>query len=902
MSGKLLFSIFSLCMFLHAEELLRNGSFEKTYGLEEVAAFWISDYVRTKETAYEGEYSAKVIRTGNDYSEAHSIEIAVKAGTPFELSGYYKGPTAYIYTRFTRSEGEAVSLEKVCEASPGKWSRFVLSGTVPEKATKCHVLLRTWDKETPIFFDSVHLDGVSPVEPVKPVTTAAGISLEVPADATPTLLSARSELENYLPKVVKGSVTIDGRKLSRIAIGIDGALDGEEAWSIKSEGDTLRLAGGGPRGAIYAVYVFLEEYIGIHWWTPWEEHVPAAKEWKIAKISRTGKPFFFYRDIYRNGGNLRDGTAQFAVRNRTNRSGDIPIPAELGGSRTFGPPYFVHSFALYVRGKVAEEHPEFLSLVDGERVGNKDIGQLCMTNVELRDYVAETMMKHIAYSWSVADATGNSRPLYFDISPNDNHRFCECENCRKMEQETSLTDLLIDFTNHIAAKVGEKYPEVFVRTSAYLNTTHPPKKIFPRHNVIIDLANIPAIYNPDITTPEFKEYRELVEGWAKVSRNMMCWDYCLAHWPFTNDLHIHELMDLYRRNNFTSIFMEMTGQDYLLDCFDMKTWLYAKMMENPAADFEALRQTFRKGYYGPAAPFVDAFRRLADKAQKRGDTVIKNRHRPNGFDFYNIDELIAAHKLFDDAEKVVAGDILLETRLMRVRASLNLLTGFRIARYMDDWKKKGATADDFPIDRTKLAANMRRLWLNDNARYQDSKMTSQKMIKEGQISIMENLGTEQHEVQEPPEFKGHTVVHFCPSTLTLHTNPNMSLIKDPDAREGCAFQVLCTPRDEYFGMPFEAGSYNAASDKTTLLKKWDTLPKERGFQWLHMGKDHLHMKYYVYLTGSWEIQASMEQYLEFGDKDLDIWIRIKFEGPKFYPEDVGKTNRIVVDSISFVEL
>ena len=103
-------------------------------------------------------------------------------------------------------------------------------------------------------------------------------------------------------------------------------------------------------------------------------------------------------------------------------------------------------------------------------------------------------------------------------------------------------------------------------------------------------------------------------------------------------------------------------------------------------------------------------------------------------------------------------------------------------------------------------------------------------------------------------------------------------------------------------MPFEAGSYNASAGKTTLEKKWDTLPKERGFQWLHMGKDRLHMKYYVYLTGSWELQATMGQYLEFGEKDLDIWIRIKFEGPKFYPEDVGKTNRIVVDSISFVEL
>ena len=57
-------------------------------------------------------------------------------------------------------------------------------------------------------------------------------------------------------------------------------------------------------------------------------------------------------------------------------------------------------------------------------------------------------------------------------------------------------------------------------------------------------------------------------------------------------------------------------------------------------DFEAVRQTFLKGYYGPAAPYVDAFRKLVEKAQKRGDTKVINRHRAIGFDFYNIDELI----------------------------------------------------------------------------------------------------------------------------------------------------------------------------------------------------------------------------------------------------------------------
>ena len=882
-------------------ELLRNGSFEKTYGIEDLAAFWEGLYKRTNEEARDGKFSARCLKkVGGSYSEAHSIEIPVKPNTPFELTGYYKGAAPVIYAFFTIQDGKPVSLTAKPPASLNKWSKFIISDNIPENATKCRVLLRSWNEKTPVFFDSIHLFGISPAEPVKTVTQAAGISLEVPPDATPSIVTARAELENYLPKIVKDSITIDGQKLNRIVIGLDAKLGDEESWSIKSEGDTLFLSGGGQRGALYAVYVFLEDFIGIHWWTPWEEFIPAAKNWEFAKISRNGKPFFFSRDLYRSSATISSGTARFAVRNRMNRAGDISIPPELGGARTFGPPYFVHTFARYIGGNVAKEHPEFLAMVDGERNGGQYSGQLCMTNPEMRDYVANAMMKMIAGSWATAEAQGAPRPIYFDLSQNDGSRFCECERCRKMMNETSITDVLLDFVNYVADKVGEKYPDVLVTTLAYHKTVFPPKKIMPRDNVVIRLCDT-GLASSDINAPKFDEYRANTEQWAKISKHLMCWEYSLAHWPYPDDMGPQRLCKFYRNNNFDAIFIEMSGEDYLLDCFDMKTWLYAKMMENPDADFEATRQNFLKGYYGEAAPFVDAYRKLVEKAEKRNKLKL-NRHRPIGFDFYDLDELIYTHKLFDDAEKAVAGNIVLETRLMRVRASLNILTGFRLARYMDDWKKKGGTAANFPIDRDKLAANMRRLWLKDTARFKEDKALEQQKIKESQISIMENLGTEQKPVPEPPEFKGHHVQHFCPSTLTLHNNPNMTLIKDADAREGCAFQILCTPRDQYFGMPFEAGCYDTAAAKTTLVKKWDTLPTERGFQWLHLGKQHLHMKYYIYLTGSWELQATMNQYLEFGEKDLDIWIRIKFEGPRFYPEDKGKTNRMVVDSISFVEL
>ena len=881
-----------------AIDMVSNGSFERTYGIEDKAALWGGSYVRSSEMAREGKFSAKCLGT-KTYCEVRSLLFNVKAGTPFVLTGFYNGSQPTIYADFTFADGKSQAIYASKSLSIGRWTKFVLTGTVPENAVKCRVLLRGWSEKTPVYFDSVHFYGISAVEPIHAVTEAAGIQIEVPADATPTILTARKELENYLPKAVK-TIDIGGRRLARIVLSIDKALDNDEAWTITEKDGVLSLSGGDQRGTLYAAYHFLEDCLGIHWWTPWEESVPSARDWKFDRLSLSGKPTFIYRDLYRSRGDFKGDLALVAVRTRMNRAGDITVPAEYGGSRTFGPPYFVHTFNRYVSNSFLKTHPDYLALVDGKREGGQYSGQLCMTNQELRDYLVNQMKRYIASSWSDAEADGLPRPLYFDLSQNDGNRFCECERCQKMVAETSITDVLMDFVNYVAEKVGEQYPEVLVTTLAYGKTVFAPKKIMPRDNVVIRLCN-PNLASSSIYAPRFDEYRDTTEQWAKVAKHLMCWEYSLAHWPFPDDMGAQRMCQFYHKNNFDALFIEMSGEDFLLDCYDMKAWLYAKMMENPYADFETTRQIFLEGYYGAAAPHVDEWRKLVEKAEAR-NTKKLNRHRPIGFDFYTVDELVHAHKLFDAAEKAIAGDKTLETRLMRVRAPFNLLTGHRIARYLADWKEKGGTEKDFPVDREKQAANMRRLWLTDMERMKDDKISDVQKVMEGQISIMQNLGTEQHDVPEPPEFKGHTVQHFCPSTLTLHMNPNMSLIKDADAREGCAYQILCTPRDNYFDMPFQGGCYDTAAAKVTLEKKWDTLPKERGFQWLNMGKDRLHMKYYVYLTGSWELQATMGQYLEFGAKDLDVWVRVKFEGPKFYPQDVGKTNRIVVDSISFVEL
>jgi len=53
------------------------------------------------------------------------------------------------------------------------------------------------------------------------------------------------------------------------------AFGGEE-YAIHSAGRRLLLAGGRPRGTLYAVYRFLQDNLGVRWYTPWFSQYPHA--------------------------------------------------------------------------------------------------------------------------------------------------------------------------------------------------------------------------------------------------------------------------------------------------------------------------------------------------------------------------------------------------------------------------------------------------------------------------------------------------------------------------------------------------------------------------------------------------------------------------------------------------
>ncbi|MCX6619882.1 MAG: hypothetical protein NTY38_02150 [Acidobacteria bacterium] len=133
----------------------------------------------------------------------------------------------------------------------------------------------------------------------------AACTIVVRPDAIESEKYAASELALWLGKVtggefriVEGSRRPDGSVIlvgggPAAAAAFPGApLDqlGDEEVLIEAKGDTLLLAGGRPRGTLYAVYRFLSGNLGIRWWAPWATDVPARRSLQVGAIHLREKP------------------------------------------------------------------------------------------------------------------------------------------------------------------------------------------------------------------------------------------------------------------------------------------------------------------------------------------------------------------------------------------------------------------------------------------------------------------------------------------------------------------------------------------------------------------------------------------------------------------------------------
>ncbi len=740
------------------------------------------------------------------------------------------------------------------------------------------------------------------------------------AAPTPSERTAARELAAYLSKVTGGRFAVvsegqDPKTKTRIHVGhtacakahgVDASTLAPEAWRMKTVGQDLLLLGVRPRGTLYAVYHFLEDVVGVHWWTPWAESVPRKPSLTVDALDRQGKPTFRYRDIYTLYGHDR---GRFAARNRLNRQGDQAIAAEYGGEMAYGPPYHVHTFYKYIPPETYfETHPEWFSLIKGKRTADR--AQLCLTNPAMRRAFLTKLENYIKTSHAEAKRQGRPAPVVFDISANDWRGMCQCASCQAIAKaEGSEAGPLLDFVNAMADGIKDKYPGVYIDTLAYMMTQKAPKTIRPRDNVIIRLCDTGSNFTRPITDRRNRAFREHLLSWAKICKNLRIWDYAVTYGPHYGlplpTVHTYPIdYQFYAEHHVEGVFTE---HEYpiLADLRDFKVWMMMKMLEDPYRDYPALVQTFMDGFYGPAGKLVREYLTRLEAASEAKPCHLSMGTLPVQYRYLDLPFVRGAMALFDRAEQAVRGDAVLLRRVRHARLPLDRAVVARFRQLVNEWVRAGNPPETIPLDRKAIAERYRDTWSAQiDLRIPPKQQRRERAKIDNELRFL--LGRRTY-VPPPKRFRdlpAGTVFDFT-AEETRNWNNIVKRVPDRDAETGVTNRLTLSDKDlAKYKLPMPWGLYDQANRRsagTGVIQPADV--PGPGYHWYKMGTFAIGLSYYLYFFWSWIIQIDVDGVIDpvRPEGKFDVWARIKFEGPGFPHGQADTTNAICVERVVLVK-
>ena len=360
-----------------------------------------------------------------------------------------------------------------------------------------------------------------------------------------------------------------GPLTARLFPEVDLAAFGGEEYIIRTQGGRLLLAGGRPRGTLYAVYRFLQDQLGVRYYAPWFTHYPDRAALTLGSLNVRGKPAFEYRDPFWFP--AFDG--DWAARNGST-SATARLKEKHGGQMTYKG--FVHTFyPLVPPATHFKTHPEWYSLVKGKRVAES--AQLCTTDPQLRDFIVEQVK-----AWLRETPGAN----IISVSQNDHAGACECPRCAAVdEREGTPAGSMLELVNYVAEKIEPEFPNVLVDTLAYQYTRKAPRTLRPRPNVIIRLCSIECNFAKPLTDSSNELFARDIRDWHRLTDRLYIWDYTtdFSHYllPFPNYYVLGPNVRFFHRNGVVGLFEQGAYQSFSNEMSEMRAWVLAQLLWNP---------------------------------------------------------------------------------------------------------------------------------------------------------------------------------------------------------------------------------------------------------------------------------------------------------------------------------
>ncbi len=351
-----------------------------------------------------------------------------------------------------------------------------------------------------------------------------------------------------------------------------------DGFTIRTDGDKLWLVGGADNGTLYAVYEFLESYLGCRFYTVEYEKIPERKNVSLFIRGDTQRPVFDVRSVYNTLAFPRD----FADKRKVNSGKSSLVFAQGAG---------IHSL------------PVLAGTGDGKHGPDP-----CLTD----DGVFGTVMASIRKNMAATPGAN-----YVSVSQCDGgvDTACHCGACMARVKKYGWSGHYLLFINRVAEELKKDYPDARVHTFAYTFTMLPPKGgVRAADNVIVQLCvSEPCLAHSFL---ECKLSRSggaldmvgIIRGWGDVCRYIQTWTYTVNFKgycsPYPNWPGMLPNTRLYAENNVKSMMYQgcytdtgRTGEFDYLRCYLQCRLAWDPLM--PQEKYDGIVNEFLADYYGP---------------------------------------------------------------------------------------------------------------------------------------------------------------------------------------------------------------------------------------------------------------------------------------------------------------
>lgn len=403
---------------------------------------------------------------------------------------------------------------------------------------------------------------------------ATGVTIEIATDASPA-----ADCE-----IVIGQTNRDTEKVTAARAEIQ-----NDGYAMVVDGTRLFITGNLPRGGVYGVYTFMEDYLGARFLSDTYMTVHDGEVKDIpADLYRVDSPYFFSRDTYWYHILHPRRPTKMNIRNAV-KSNHWTMP-DLGGGVTYAG-HFVHSI-----WDLAEMEHE---------IGR----QPCLTDEKVYETVRKNVRRVLQENPSATIVSVSQVDSYPD------QLGCQCEKCKAIDdREGTPMGSLLTFVNRIADDIKDDYPHVYVDTLAYRYTRKAPKTIVPRDNVIIRLCSIECCFcHPldDPNCPHNVEFKKDIEEWAAICNNLYIWDYttdflCYLS-PFPNLAVLQRNVKFFKDHHVIGMFEQGNYHSLSGEFGELRGYLLAKLLWNPdmtEAEYDAHMDEFLRDYYGAGWQYI----------------------------------------------------------------------------------------------------------------------------------------------------------------------------------------------------------------------------------------------------------------------------------------------------------